>query len=202
MPNGDARLLGHEHLPGDGLQATRMTRQIVRLSTIAGVPVESSPACFLPGAHHPYCARHNHHLLWIGRRPLCLGCTCMVRRDLIWGVLWFNGRPSFRHATAMAPRSCGVRSSHYIPAVATSKAVHRRWRRQRLVCRGTVVLSPFAGASASRRCSALCRFLLSLSVLPWLRKARPNDPYTRCPLGAFPTCERLLPRLLGTSYEQ
>ena len=44
-------------------------------------------------------------------------------------------------------------------------------------------------------------FLASLSFLLWLRGRRPNDPCARCPLGAFPTCDWNLPRLLGQGHD-
>ncbi len=169
---------------------------------IAGVSVEPFHAGFLPGAHHPHCARHSHHLLWIRGRPLCLGCTCMTGGTVVGlalGIIVASRSSStlawiLPHVALVAPTAL----QPWIQAKAFKVAA----RSALGLASGSygVGLAMGAPLPAPRLLSVvvlIALFLASLFSLLWLRGRRPNDPCKACPQGVFPTCEWNLPRLLG-----
>lgn len=174
----------------------------VRLPVIAGVMVEPFHAGFLPGAHHPHCPRHSHHLLWIRGRPLCLGCTCMTAGTvvgLVLGVIVANRSTST--LAWMLPHVGLVAPTALQPWV-QAKAFKVVARTALGLASGSYGVGLALGAPLPEPrlisiVGLIVLFLASLFSLLWLRGRRPNDPCKACPQGVFPTCEWNLPRLLG-----
>lgn len=154
---------------------------------------------FLFGAHHPHCERFRHHLVWLGARPLCLGCTCMaagapfgVGLAALLGVESFAGAWALaltclllptalqpfiqRKPFKMAARACAGAFCGAYGVMCGGLAVLSNW----LVLAGCVVLF-----------GVLAKGLLGL------RARFPNNPCVACPLGAYPTCSWNMERLLA-----
>ena len=159
----------------------------------------SGGGSFLWGAHHPHCDRHFSHLLWVGDRPLCLGCTCLYLGILIGvfvGLLLSELRLSTwitLHAFLVAPtgvqpflqaKPFKIVSRTLLGVAASSYWLSGVLYIQFPVSRFTAVLT------------MVVAFAIVLAGLTDLRRRFPADPCRDCPLGKYPTCEWNLPRLL------
>jgi len=162
--------------------------------SVGGVPVQQVQGTHLPGAHHPHCDRHRHHLLWIMGRPLCLGCTCMVAGTCIgvalayWSQTWFHHWVAWfvAHAVAVAPTAAqpwfqrktykmGARS---LLGIATGSYLL-----------GAAWFAPFPSPRLLWTAASLCAFALTARLLLWIRARHIDDPCRDCPQGSFPICE-------------
>lgn len=157
-------------------------------------------------AHHPHCDRHIHHLIWIRGRPLCLGCTCMaigvpiglvVAALIPWATvslpLWIFGHALFVAPTAAQPfiqkKSYKIAARVLLGAASASYFLS-----------GLVMQSYFSNTWLWRSC-VLLAFATGFLALFKLRQKRINNPCDTCPLGAFPTCEWNMPRLLAQNNQ-
>jgi hypothetical protein len=165
------------------------------------VPRSKLPgAAFIGLAHHPHCDRHRHHLLWLGNRPLCLGCTSMavgtlpgvglgfalnpVDGELVWWVasMAVLMAPTFvqpflqRKPFKVFARSCAGAASAAAAVLGAGLWLTQRWLALALL------VALFVG---------LARGLL------WLRRRFTPNPCERCPLGRYPTCSWNLERVLA-----
>lgn len=173
-------------------------------ATIAGVRVERSPAEFLRGAHHPHCARHSHHLIWVAGRPLCLGCTCLGLGLVLGAMLgpalarasndwapWLAIHAAMTAPTAAQPwvqaKPFKVAARTLVGVASGSYGV------------GLLMAAPLPEPRLIAQACLGALFLASFAFLLWLRARRPDNPCVGCPEGAFPTCDWNLPRLLGAA---
>jgi hypothetical protein len=168
------------------------------------VPKPLPAGTFLPGAHHPHCARHDAHLLWIRGRPFCLGCACMgsglvvgVATSALLGHLLPFAEWFVVHAALVAPTALQPWVQYKLYKIVARFGLG--------IATGSYLLGAFLFAPLPRpRIVTLAILLLIFVVAVWgmlgLRSRRPNDPCAACPLGMFPTCSWNLQRLLeGTS---
>lgn len=159
-------------------------------------------SAFLPGAHHPHCDRFDGHLVRIGGRPLCLGCTCMGLGFLAGaaiGVLGVGRGLGFApwvlaHAALVAPTAIQPwvqRKGFKILARSLLGLASATWLfgplwRSRL---GLPALAEYLIAGGVM--GGLALLLLAL------RDRRAHSPCSSCPSGSYPTCDWNLPRILA-----
>ena len=157
---------------------------------------------YLPGAHHPHCDRYYHHLIWVARRPLCLGCTSVAVGALL-GFL----------SLAVVPWTNATVGdwilAHLILLVPTAVQPWLQRKLFKIVARGLL-----GAAAVSYWVSGalllgvplpkpvwfvlmLVAFGIAYQTLRRLRTSRKHDPCASCPEGVYPTCNWNLPRLLA-----
>jgi hypothetical protein len=170
--------------------------------SVAGrIPVRIQAGAFLAGAHHPHCDRYSHHLIWIGRRPICLGCMSAAIGALLgllaaFSITWANvsvGAWALGHLLALSP-------------TAVQPWVQRKYFKMwsRALLGATVVSYSVTGALLIRVPVNRPLWLLLMALMFWavyaalcrLRDSQTDDPCEACPLGRYPTCDWNLPRLL------
>jgi hypothetical protein len=159
----------------------------------------------LAGAHHPHCSRHISHLIWVGRRPLCLGCTCMATGAAIGTILLIGTPIGTRpypewllfHAALVSPTALQPWVQRKLFKICARMAV------------GIASATWLLGAAASfandqsvwHFIGSVAFYTIVAKVLLALRERRPSNPCQNCPEGAYPTCTWNLPRLLSESSD-
>ena len=158
------------------------------------IPHPLDSATFLRGAHHPHCERHRDHLIWIFRRPLCLGCLC-VAIGALPGIA--VGLLFIRHPPGLLPW-VAIHLLGILPS-AIQPLYQRKWYK-------CVARIPLGATSASYLVSGLagaphwkpawqlkilvvCAFAVNFNALRTLHTRRFVSPCSSCPLGVYPTCE-------------
>jgi hypothetical protein len=159
-------------------------------------------ADFLWGAHHPHCSRYDHHLLWIGGHPLCLGCTCVylgmaIGTASIFAVQW--------SIISFVPWVL-IHLALLVPTVLQpwiQKKVYKILSRTMLgICIASYLISGLFLINPSHfiplfQLLVILAFVIGLRVLKIIRDRYAKEPCEDCPLGFYPTCEWNMPRLLG-----
>lgn len=163
-------------------------------------------ASFLPGAHHPHCTRHGHHLIWVLSRPLCLGCMCLYS-----GVLVGFSVSAILRPTGVAFATWAALHLILVSPTTVQPFIQLKWFK--ILARFALGLATgsyfVTGILSVNAPVSPGLFLVSLPLafaavligLLRLRRAYPDDPCRQCPLGVFPTCEWNLPRLLATNED-
>ncbi len=154
-----------------------------------------------PLAHHPTCARHDHHLLRPFGIPLCLGCVCLYGGFLVAGagtVWWlpFRAEPS-----ALVVFACGVTAA--LPTFAQPfiqkkafKILARTLLGGGLALGVNATLASLVGPGGVLGAVAFLVTAVVLAALALLlRRRRSDDPCRGCPWGAFPLCAHNLEAL-------
>jgi hypothetical protein len=166
------------------------------------IPVVIRAGCYLTGAHHPHCARYEHHLLWIAGRPLCLGCTCACI-GLVVGISTFLVVPWQRvsvvqwigwHLLTLVPTVlqpwARVKWFKIVARALLGMTVSSYWLSGLFVVRSPLHSSLWFAL-------LIAAFVGGYRALRALRNAHADDPCRACPEGVFPTCTWNLPRLLA-----
>lgn len=157
-------------------------------------------------AHHPHCDRHIHHLIWISRRPFCLGCTAMaigvsmgvaVAALTPWATItlpaWVAGHALFVIPAVLQPliQKKGFKIAARIALGAASASYFLS---------GLVLQSYFSNSWLWRACVLLTFASVFLILYKW-RQKQIDNPCEACPLGLFPTCDWNMPRLLAQNAQ-
>jgi hypothetical protein len=170
------------------------------------VPKELHGGQFLWGAHHPHCARHDHHLIWLNGHPLCLGCTALYSGVFLglvgfWWispasmplVMWIVGHLVFLLPTAIQPflqnKTFKIISRTMLGACVASYFLT-----------GIYIVPPFYPWVF--RLIQVTVFLLVYRTLFRWRARKIDNPCMKCPLGHYPVCEWNLPRLMEDSEQR
>ncbi len=175
-----------------------------RIGSIEVQPIHG--ASYLWGAHHPHCDRHRNHLIWICRHPLCLGCTCLYTGATVGSVgTLFLDWDAFGFAMWAA--------IHFFLVLPTAAQPWCQRKVYKIVARfflglaaGSYLVSGFFAVKfgPSRPAWALAvvfAFAAVMHLLVTLRRLKPSDPCSKCPLGMYPTCEWNRERLLAENSE-
>jgi hypothetical protein len=153
---------------------------------------------FRPLAHHPDCARHDHHLLRVLGYPLCLGCVGLWTGLLGAGLLLYFGWPGWSALTHF-----GLALTCFAPTFG-QPFVQKRW--YKLPAR-TLLGIGFAFGIASLVAAPLSAMgwamRLGFTAATWgiyraastLRERKTPDPCSGCPWGSFPLCTHNLDQL-------
>jgi len=156
-----------------------------------------------PGAHHPDCYRYDHHLLRVGRRPLCLGCCC----------LWSGVALGLPTSTLVPPWWLVALGLALVAPTALQPYIQRK--PFKIVARsmlgvgcawyvlGLIVAPSWDPQGLAVRLAGAGLFHLLYRALRQLRQKRLNDPCAECPHGRKPFCLHYLPQFerLGQTAE-
>jgi hypothetical protein len=148
-------------------------------------------------AHHPDCARHDHHLLRPLGVPICLGCAGVGLGFIAAAttLLLHDPRPP---VPAMA-----VASLLALAPTFAQPWIQRRWFKlpSRMLLGASCALAaaillvaPLSAAGAAQRAAVLVIGAVLYRAATAVRQRTP-DPCRACPWGAFPLCAHNLPAL-------
>lgn len=183
-----------------------ISKDQIRLRVLLGDIKPFPGAGLLPGAHHPHCPRHAHHLVWILGRPLCLGCTFMwpavalgaaTTGFISWShlhwVVWGAVHAALVVPTALQPFYQAKRFKM------SSRALLGLSSGSFLI--GLAWCAPLGSPRWPLALALLFAFVLCARALLYLRQRKTDDPCGNCPLGVYPTCAWNLPTLLGQTAD-
>lgn len=149
-----------------------------------------------PLAHHPDCYRYDHHLIRVGARSFCLGCTCM-------GIGISLGLAAFaflRESDARALLASGA-----LLTAPTLLQPYLQWKPYKVLARTllgggsalfvatTIFALPLTLAGVGWRASMALIFAAIYRLLSQLRLRRLDDPCSHCSHGSKPFCYHYLP---------
>lgn len=150
---------------------------------------------FIKGAHHPHCPRHENHLIRIGSRPFCLGCTCL------YGGLLLG---SLGSALLLSQVTFSVTQLIVGLLFALLPTALQPWCQIKLfkifsrsllgMATGVFTIVLFTGYSLPSpkwawRIGIVALFFVLYQALISLRRLRPSDPCVNCPQGTYPLCD-------------
>lgn len=151
-------------------------------------------------AHHPACRYWSNHLLYVGRHPLCLGCTCMFAGIVAGVALILSG--VYEALTPSQAFMLGFMA--YVPTLVQVR-YQRYWFKvvYRFSLGNGIVLAVWAALFGAPWLSwgAVVNVLYLLTVatlyvgtVRW-RAKHLDVPCRRCPEGRFPFCSWRQPEL-------
>jgi hypothetical protein len=152
-------------------------------------------------AHHPTCHHHAHHLIWVGRLPLCLGCT-MMTSGIIAGILLLFQLDILTTLPFQYLLSIGVLL--YFPAIAQIWIQRKPYKLiARFLLGISVVFLMYAGlwlipwsvVGWGMRLGFLIIFRTVWKLTLKLRSRNSRSPCNHCPDGRFPVCAYTAPRI-------
>ncbi|WP_016950811.1 hypothetical protein [Anabaena sp. PCC 7108] len=144
-------------------------------------------------AHHPSCKYYHNHLIWLGKVPLCMGCTMMSLGVIIGSLLI----PTFKLSQLPFEYVLIIGVLLYIPAVIQTKVQIRSYKLLSRTLLGISVvfliyaglwLTPWSLIGVILRIGFVGIFLAVWQITLRLRVQRAKSPCDRCPQGRFPIC--------------
>lgn len=148
-------------------------------------------------AHHPDCARYNHHLLWFGKHPVCLGCACMSAG----GVAGVAAAPLVLPMLSV-PAALALCVGLVVPTALQPFIQRKPYKilARTLLGAGTALYwitllwaLPWTMVGVLARLGAAGVFFGVLRAMLMLRDRRLDNPCGRCPYGSKPFCGHYLP---------
>lgn len=146
-----------------------------------------------PLAHHPSCKYHRNHLVWLGKVPLCMGCTMMSLGAVI-GLMLI---PVFDLSTIPFENLLIIGVLLYIPAIIQIKVQVRSYKLLARTLLGISViflvyaglwLTPWSLVGIILRFGFAGVFLTVWMLTLRLRAKLTDSPCDNCPEGRFPIC--------------
>lgn len=163
-------------------------------------PQELQGGQFLWGAHHPHCERHKHHLIWIKRHPLCLGCTSLFSGLAIGVILFSLLGPILLSLTTWVFGHLVLLTPTFVQPF-IQKKIFKIFSRGLL---GVCIASYFLTGLYLNPpvdwwvfwLAQFAAFACGYIFLSKWRNRKLDNPCINCPHGHYPVCEWNLPRLL------
>jgi uncharacterized membrane protein len=152
-------------------------------------------------AHHPACKHHNHHLIWVGKLPLCLGCT-MMSLGIITGILIIPFLGFFKQLPFSVLLSLGV--VLYLPAIVQIWVQKKPYKIMARFSLGVGIvfmfyaglwLTPISLIGIILKLGFLAVFYIVCNLTLKIRAEHSVSPCQNCPDGRFPICAYTLPRI-------
>lgn len=158
-------------------------------------------------AHHPTCARHDHHLLRPFGVALCLGCACLGTGLVagIAGLIWWWPGTSWTTAVVLAALALAGYGLCLLQPF-----VRRRWFKipARLalglglaLVGGAAWLAPWTVAGVVVKLALIGGTVGLYIFASQLRAKHFDNPCAGCPWGGFPFCTHNLPTLRQLAAE-
>lgn len=152
-------------------------------------------------AHHPDCQYHHNHLIWIGKLPLCLGCS-MMSCGIISGFLLIPHLTFLTDTPFYVPILFGVLL--YIPAIFQVWIQFKAYKIASRFCLGIAVflmiygglwLTPWSWLGLVLKAGFLGEFYLVWKLTLKVRSQYSKSPCDSCPKGRFPLCSYTVKRI-------
>jgi len=162
-------------------------------------------------AHHPACRHYSHHLIWIGKLPLCLGCT-MMACGAISGLFLLPHLSILINSPFHYLLAVGVLL--YLPAICQIWIQRKTYKLiARFLLGISVVFLMYAGLWLTSwsligwtlRSGFLIIFIIVWKLTLKLRAQRSSSPCHHCPDGRFPICSYTrsrIPKLADKYFAQ
>jgi len=150
---------------------------------------------------HSACNHHNHHLIRIGKLPLCLGCT-MMTCGIISGMFLLPHLSVLINSPFQYLLAVGV--SLYLPAICQIWIQHKSYKLIARFLLGISViflmyaglwLAPWSFVGWILRLGFLSTFIIVWKLTLRLRAQRSRSPCHHCPDGRFPICSYTASRI-------
>jgi hypothetical protein len=152
-------------------------------------------------AHHPACKYYHNHIIWIGKVPLCLGCSMMACG--IASGIWLLPHLGFMRVLPFSALLClGVLL--YIPAVFQVWIQFKPYKiLARFLLGISVVFLGYAGTWLTPwslggwilKVGFLAVFYTVWNLTLAIRSQYSTSPCQHCPEGRFPVCSYTIPRI-------
>jgi hypothetical protein len=152
-------------------------------------------------AHHPACRYYHNHIIWIGKLPLCLGCSMMACG--IASGIWLLPHLGFVTALPFSALLClGVLL--YIPAIFQMWIQFKPYKilaRFSLgvsvvfLCYAGLWLTPLSLEGWILKVGFLAVFYRVWNLTLAIRSQYSTSPCQHCPEGRFPVCSYTIPRI-------
>lgn len=152
-------------------------------------------------AHHPACRHHHNHIIWVGKVPMCLGCT-MITCGLTVGIILIPHLGIITHLPYYVLLTLGV--ILYIPAILQiwiQKKPYKMFARFLLgiaiafLAYAGLWLTPFSVLGVILRIGFLTFFILVWRLTLKVRSTYSKSPCQNCPDGRFPVCSYTMHRV-------
>jgi len=152
-------------------------------------------------AHHPSCHYYNHHLIWIGKLPLCLGCS-MMTCGMVSGLLWLPHLELLTTQPFYVLLALGI--FLYIPALLQiwiQVKAYKVLARYLLGVSVTVLIyaglwmTPFTVWGWILKIGFVIGFILVWNLTLKVRSHYSKSPCQNCPEGRFPLCSYTMKRI-------
>lgn len=152
-------------------------------------------------AHHPACKYYHNHIIWIGKLPLCLGCS-MMACGMASGI-WLLPHLGFVTTIPFFALLClGVLL--YIPAIFQVWIQFKPYKILARFLLGISViflfyaglwLTPWSLAGWIFKVGFLAVFYTVWNLTLAIRSQYSTSPCQHCPEGRFPVCSYTIPRI-------
>ncbi|MCL1475766.1 hypothetical protein [Argonema antarcticum] len=152
-------------------------------------------------AHHPACSYYHNHLIWLGKMPVCLGCS-MMTCGIGAGLLLL---PHLKFLTALpfyVLLFVGI--CLYIPAILQIKIQFKPYKIGARFCLGMAVvflvyaglwLTPWSIVGLILRLGFITEFYIVWHLTLKIRSRHSKPLCDNCPAGRFPVCSYTIPRI-------
>lgn len=152
-------------------------------------------------AHHPACRYYHNHIIWIGKLPLCLGCS-MMACGMASGI-WLLPHLGFVTALPFFALLC-IGVLLYIPAIFQ---VWIQFKPYKILARfflgisvvflfyAGIWLTPWSLVGWILKVGFLAVFYTVWNLTLAIRSQYSTSPCQHCPEGRFPVCSYTIPRI-------
>ena len=152
-------------------------------------------------AHHPTCRYYHNHIIWVGKRPLCLGCS-MMTCGVLAGIWLITHLGFFTTVPFSVLLFLGVWL--YLLAIVQIWVQVKAYKILARFCLGISVvwlfyaglwLTPWSLEGWALKVGFLTTFYIVWNLTLEIRSQYAVSPCQHCPEGRFPICSYTVTRI-------